>query len=267
MATGAAIGLGVLGAGFQFAGILGGASQAAEDARVAEEFANRQYDLQTSNLRGNYLNTIRQSRESTRFGLESQQSSYDLLLGNARSSAALQSGQAEEQREFAETGVEFQRQGQVQQASQQGTRIASGTRAAQAVSGAGGGSSNIVSQQRREESLLQQGAITAQAEISREGIALSEEQRQEQISLGLETTEATATERLEQGQEALRLRQSQTERSADIAFAQGMSQAELQQYAALYGIPTGGEIAGEAALDLLATGADFGSYLLDIYGD
>ena len=72
MATGISIALGVLGVGLKVGGTIAGASQAAEDARVAEEFANTQYDITTGNIYENLQNVIDQSQEQASLARRSQ---------------------------------------------------------------------------------------------------------------------------------------------------------------------------------------------------
>ena len=248
MAVGTAIAsaiIGVIGIATSVAGSVTQAEQDRIDAQNAKDFAKRQFEQTTGDIQLDLSTLISQTQEQASFAKESQLEAYETLLGNARGSAALQ-----------QEGVTLQRDIQAQTVSQQGTQRAAATGAAQARSGAVGGSSDIIRKQQREQVGVRQDIISEQAQLS-----------QEQIQQGLSATEATAEQRLEQSIGSIDLQMKQKLEAAEIAAAQGISAAELARDAALTGIPTTGDIAGATALDILSSSADFGSYLIDIYGD
>jgi hypothetical protein len=216
-----------------------------KDAAVAEEFANRQFDINVENLNENFNLAIEQGRESATFTARTQKENYAELLGNARENAGLRT-----------EGVNQQEGFQTQGASQQGTRAIGQGEAMRAVSGASGRSSEVVKQAQRSQLSRQITGIGEQADLSRTGIATS-----------LSQTEDTASRNLRQNLESISIQQTQFEESAAVSLEQGLEQAELTQFAATYGIPTEGDIAAATTLDLLSTGVDFGSTLLDIYDD
>lgn len=235
--------IGLVGLGVSTAGTIAGAVGAAEDARTAEAFAQERFDITVENINEQTALAIEQGQEQANLAISTQNENFAALLGSARETAGLRT-----------EGVTFQEGFQTTGASRAGTREAGQIGARTAVSGAGGRSSDIIRRTQRGITGQQIEGIGAQADLSRLGIAT-----------GLSQTEEEATRRLSQNLESISLRQGQFEESALSQQAIDLEQAELARRAALEGIPTTGEIGGAAALDVLSSGLDFGSTLVDLF--
>ncbi len=235
--------IGLAGLGISAGGAIAGAVEAGQDAATAAAFAQTQFETTTSNINAQTALAIEQGREQAEFAISTQNENYAALLGSARETAGLRT-----------EGVTLQEEFQTEATARKGTREAGQLGARTAVSGAAGRSSELIRRTQRAGTGQQIEDIGEQSDLTRLG-----------ISTGLRQTEEEAGRRLSQNLESINLRQTQFEEDALAQQARDLEQAELNRFAATYGIPTSGEIGGAAALDILSSGLDFTSTLADLF--
>ncbi len=235
--------IGLVGLGTSITGAAIGANQDIIDANNAREFAQTQFETSVENINAQTALAIEQGREQASFAIATQNENYAALLGSARETAGLRT-----------EGVTLQEEFQTEATAQRGTREAGQLGARTAVSGAAGRSSELIRRTQRAGTGQQIEDIGEQSDLARLGIAT-----------GLSQTEEEARRRRAQNLESINLRQGQFEESALAQQERDLEQAELNRFAATYGIPTAGEIGGAAALDVLSQSLDFTSTLVDLF--